>query len=1675
MLENQVSAVKNWFSKARNSQSRLTATRRRRTRRLIVEGLEQRQLMAVLPTLIDLNTNQQSSLHAASASLTIGAITYFVADDGQTGRELWKTDGTEGGTSLVKDIFKGSGDAFDPGTTWLANLNGKLVFNAFDSATFNFGLWSYDVVSDTTTLIDGGSRSNNPSWLTTVGNNVFYSGYSVTTGDQELWKYDGTTTSLVRNIRTSGSSVPENLINVSGTLFFTANDGTNGQELWKSNVVSGVTEIVKNIATGSASSSPGSLTNFNGTLYFSATDSANGRELWKSAGTDATTVVVKSATGISAGTSSSSPGNLTVAGTKLFFTARDTVANGIQLWSTTDGTNANTQIVRNVANISQISNLTNVAGRLYYSATSTYSGGFTDNELWTSDGAATGTGPVELQGGSETPSNFIAVGSTLYFQASGEDGSGAGLWSAVGNTTQLLLDADPTSDDFRGQLIAALGSKLLFSTTSPAVGRELFSSDGTVVGTGLLKDINDANNSSAPSSMVSLGDAVYTIANLGSGLGSSLVKIEGTTRTVLTSNLASPGEMEVSGGLVYFVAGIELWKSDGTVAGTVMVDGATRSSLPRGLTDVNGTLFFVAYGPGPGFTRGEELWKTNGTAAGTTMVRDIRPGSGNSNITSMTNFNGTLYFSADNGTSGEELWRSNGTLAGTNLVNDLSPGSASSSPSRMVVVGDRLYFVANNGLIGREIYYTAGSTVTLLRDLGPGSSNPNLLTNFNGQLAFSAPVSTNGGFSSIWLSNGMDGGTLPISTTSIPVEPTQLVAIGNELFFDSYNRNAGDVELWKFNGTTTALVQNINPNNSSNPTQLTNVGGTLFFTANTQSNGQELFRSDGTDSGTVMVIDINPGTPGSSPNQLLNVNSSLYFSASSPITGRELYVIPRNAAPTIAAPTTVLGFEDTPLVLSFANGGTAIVVNDIEAASTSPLTVTLTATGGVLTLASIAGLTPAVVNATPSITFTGLIADLNNALNGLVYTPASQFNGAATIEVRVNDLGSSGVGGPQETIATVTLSITAVNDAPTIVGPTATIVVNEDTSINFVAGNSITVADIDAAPLPIQVTIATTAGAVSLSLATIADLTFTVGDGVSDATMTFSGSSTAINAALSNSLFVPTANLTGARTVVFTVNDLGNTGSGGAKSATRTVSISLIAQNDAPVNTTPAPQSMVEGTTLAFSSANGNLITVADVDRTTGVMLMSISSSVGTITLSRTNGLGFTGGTQNGTGLMTFAGTLVNVNNALANAIFNPVNAEFSGSAAVVISSNDQGGSGAGGSRTTVSTITVNVTGVNDAPVITIPATQLTNEDTAISFSAATSNLISIADPDAFSNNIQVTLIGVNGMLTLNSTTQASFVFTDTLANINSRISNLTFMPSANFNGLAGIQLLVNDLGNTGGPANLVSSFVTVNVSAVNDAPVNTAPRVQSTNEDATLTFTAANNNAIEVSDVDGIAASVTLVSVKGATTLSGIVGLTFTSGDGIADATMSFSGSISAINTALAGLQFRPTKNATGLGSLVITTNDNGASGSGGALTSSSTVNITVQAINDAPVFTAPTTAATANNTPLIFGPNIIKITDVDAGTNLIHFTLSVTNGTFTFGSLTGLTFLSGGGTNSSSALVSGTLADINAALNGLTFVRTAGFVGVASLNLSVNDLGNAGLGGAKSASSVINVNVTA
>ena len=215
--------------------------------------------------------------------------------------------------------------------------------------------------------------------------------------------------------------------------------------------------------------------------------------------------------------------------------------------------------------------------------------------------------------------------------------------------------------------------------------------------------------------------------------------------------------------IVYFVAdnginGHELWKSDGTATGTVMVEDifpGLQASFPNSLTVMNGFVYFRANNG----AHGVELWKSDGTAAGTTMVKDIFPGIKNSgDPTNLTVFGNTLYFAATNGESanGRELWKTDGTGAGTVMVRDIYPGLHGSYPSSLHISYNKLYFMANNGFNGPELWTSDGTSAgtTQVKEFEPGNigSSPSIFIEANGKIFVIATTSANG--KELWVSKG---------------------------------------------------------------------------------------------------------------------------------------------------------------------------------------------------------------------------------------------------------------------------------------------------------------------------------------------------------------------------------------------------------------------------------------------------------------------------------------------------------------------------------------------------------------------------------------------------------------------------------------------------------------------------------------------------------------------------------------------------------------------------------------------------------------------------------------------------------------------------------------------------------------------------------------------------------
>ena len=386
------------------------------------------------------------------------------------------------------------------------------------------------------------------------------------------------------------------------------------------------------------------------------------------------------------------------------------------------------------------------------------------------------------------------------------------------------------------------------------------------------------------------------------------------------------------------------------------------------------------------------------------------------------------------------------------------------------------------------------------------------------------------------------------------------------------------------------------------------------------------------------------------------------------------------------------------------------------------------------------------------------------------------------------------------------------------------------------------------------------------------------------------------------------------------------------------------------------------------------------------------------------------------------------------------------------------------GSATATSAFTMTVNAVNDAPQFSIGGNPAASaEDAGLQTVAgfATGMAVGPATAVAFDEGGQTLTFTANITGTIGGLTFSS------APAVNAGTGNLTYQAAANSSGTATINLSLADNGGTanGGVNTSGVQTFTITVNAVNDPPVNAVPGAQTTNESTAKVFSAANSNAISVTDA-GSADLVTTVTVTSGTLTAGAAGtappLTSITGNGTA--TLVLTGTAAEITAALDGLTFTPVTGSSTPVTLTVTTNDQGNTG-GPAEQDQGTVAITITAVNDPPVNTVPGAQTTPGNTPLVFSTgnsNAISFADVDAGaaTN-ITVTVSVTAGTGLLsagpsGTAPPLTTVTGN--NTATLQLTGSVTTLNSALQGLTFTPQTNVTGTTTLTVLTDDAGNTG-----------------
>jgi ELWxxDGT repeat protein len=422
-----------------------------------------------------------------------------------------------------------------------------------------------------------------------------------------------------RPVREVGTR-PQPMVEGNGRLFFSVNDAAHGHEPWVAQGASRHTSLVKDVYPGTPGSVPRYLTAAGRWVFFVANDGEHGPELWRTDGTEKGTVLVKD---IHPGPTGSSPEQLTAVGDTVYFTAQDG-EHGRELWRS-DGTARGTVLVHDFA---------------------------------------PGAGSLGLQHLTAWQQGLALVSNHFLGEAV--------LWGVdkKGRVRRLF-----TLDFGAFQELEPAGRQLFFSVDPGTDEADLWVTRDTPGTATWLYHFPGQY----PTSLTALGDAVYFVAG-GEGLfgqpgdvrhGSELWTSDGTmggTRMVRDINPGSDGSFSsyftpqfvTTRGLLYFAAddgalGREPWRSDGTPGGTWLVRDLQPGEVgsdPQDLAADNGWVFFSADTSG----HGREAWSSGGRFWNTAPLADLAPGAASSDPRNFVRAGWDVYFHATNGLGAQTLY-----------------------------------------------------------------------------------------------------------------------------------------------------------------------------------------------------------------------------------------------------------------------------------------------------------------------------------------------------------------------------------------------------------------------------------------------------------------------------------------------------------------------------------------------------------------------------------------------------------------------------------------------------------------------------------------------------------------------------------------------------------------------------------------------------------------------------------------------------------------------------------------------------------------------------------------------------------------------------------------------------------------------------------------------------------
>lgn len=588
-------------------------------------------------------------------------------------------------------------------------------------------------------------------------------------------------------------------------------------------------------------SNPANIINVGGVTFFTATDANNITGLWRLNGTQPATLVSNIRLGSQPGLNDLAP--VAING-ELYFANSD-INNNVELWKVSPNPLNPTEPIAPVrlslpqfTASPRFSNLTNSNGSLYLIANETP----TSSSLWTVDFNGN---PLRM---ANLP-NLRNVGNIINF-------NGRVFFTAINSATSLT-NPNPTTELFtlnRGGVVSPI--RQIGTSSILANARNFVNVNGTLYFT--------ANDSTT-----STNQSVWRLDSRFSPV-----------RVMGSSTYLNPSELVSFGGTLYFTAEQQtgerkLWRLDRNGAAIRVLEPSTINSFTitsyRNLVIANDSLFFLVNNQGV-----SELWQVDNFGG-----RSLRAATTATNVSNLTNINGSLFFSGRGSTGGQELWvlerRTDGSFSSM-LVSDINIGAGSSNPNNITAIDNTILFSADNGRTGQELWQinTNGQSLRNLTDINTRNRQvPTNLINVNDTLYFTytTPVGME-----LWRIDKATGKEIKVTTPYNFSNISNLTVVNNSLYFMA-NEAAG-ARIWRVDNTNpTAPMQSVGTANTNIIfEQLVNSNGLLFVvTGNTSNSIKSLMQIDGINTRPIINLPTSGILAPTSISNIVNFNGLPHF------------------------------------------------------------------------------------------------------------------------------------------------------------------------------------------------------------------------------------------------------------------------------------------------------------------------------------------------------------------------------------------------------------------------------------------------------------------------------------------------------------------------------------------------------------------------------------------------------------------------------------------------------------------------------------------------------------------------------------------------------------------------------------------------------------------------------